>query len=210
MIGALLRYTPPNKSFERTARQLASHQSCAVSLRLCAAGGQPLNSSVGHLTVAMKGLLTIVFVLACLSPAFSGQTGDNHFVEQPLSNAIDHSQEKFGGRRDYLIDGRQVKSKSKVLYTGDTRAVDSKKKRFLELWLEARQLSPKTLDLLLQEVRFREGDKDYWLPVRKKVLGDMSVKLKNGDAVTIHTILAGGVVSGDSVEWVFIVGDFSP
>jgi hypothetical protein len=158
----------------------------------------------------MKLLLRIVFVLACLSSAFSGQTSDSSYVEQPLSNAIDHSLEKFEGRRDYLFDGRQVKSKSKVVYTGDTRAVDSKKKRFLELWLETRRLSPKTLDLLLQEVRFREGDKDYWLPVRKKVLGDISAKLKNGDAVTIHTILAGGVVSGDSVEWVFIVGDCSP
>ncbi len=35
-----------NKSFERTARQLAFHQSCVVSLRLRVAGGQPLNSSV--------------------------------------------------------------------------------------------------------------------------------------------------------------------
>jgi len=31
---------------ERTARQLASYQRCVVSLRLCVAGGQPLNSSV--------------------------------------------------------------------------------------------------------------------------------------------------------------------
>jgi len=37
---------PPNKSFERTARQLAYHQHCAVSLRLSLWSGQPLNSSV--------------------------------------------------------------------------------------------------------------------------------------------------------------------
>jgi hypothetical protein len=40
---------PPNKSLERTARQLVSHQSCAVSLRLLVAGRQPLNSSVSCL-----------------------------------------------------------------------------------------------------------------------------------------------------------------
>jgi len=43
-------YAPPNKSFERTARQRTSHQSCAVSLRQSLAGGQPLNSGVGLLT----------------------------------------------------------------------------------------------------------------------------------------------------------------
>jgi hypothetical protein len=42
-----------NKSFERTARQLASHQSCVVSFRQSLAGGQPLNSSVGRLMAAL-------------------------------------------------------------------------------------------------------------------------------------------------------------
>jgi len=32
---------PPNKSFERTARQFASHQHCVVSLRRSSAGEQP-------------------------------------------------------------------------------------------------------------------------------------------------------------------------
>jgi hypothetical protein len=36
----------PNKSFERTARQLAFHQPCMVSFGLSLSGGQPLNSSV--------------------------------------------------------------------------------------------------------------------------------------------------------------------
>ena len=39
-------YDAPNKSLERTARQLACHQRHVVSLRLRLAGGQPLNSSV--------------------------------------------------------------------------------------------------------------------------------------------------------------------
>jgi uncharacterized protein YndB with AHSA1/START domain len=37
---------PPNKSFERTARQLASYQRRMISLGLCLAGLQPLNSGV--------------------------------------------------------------------------------------------------------------------------------------------------------------------
>ena len=46
--------TPPNKSFERTARQRASHQSCVVRSRLSLAGGQPLNSGIRHLALISR------------------------------------------------------------------------------------------------------------------------------------------------------------
>ncbi len=42
----LLIKAQSNKSFERTARQLASHQCCVVLSALRVAGGQPLNSGV--------------------------------------------------------------------------------------------------------------------------------------------------------------------
>jgi hypothetical protein len=45
----------PNESFERTARQLAFHQSCVVSFGLCVAGGQPLNSGVCAVHVVLLG-----------------------------------------------------------------------------------------------------------------------------------------------------------
>jgi len=59
------------------------------------------------------------------------------------------------------------------------------------------------------EARFREGDKDYWLPIRKKIADDMATQLKKGDEVVIHTILAGGISEATSVDWVFVVGEFS-
>ena len=52
--GVFSLKTQPNKSLERTARQRASHQGCIISLRLCVAGGQPLNSSVGRLRFIKK------------------------------------------------------------------------------------------------------------------------------------------------------------
>ena len=60
-----------------------------------------------------------------------------------------------------------------------------------------------------QETRFREGDKDYWLPIRKKISDEMAEQLEKSDEVVIHTILAGGVPQANSIEWVFVVGEFS-
>jgi hypothetical protein len=81
--------------------------------------------------------------------------------------------------------------------------------RFLEHWLESIGLPSQVIGLLQHEARFREGDKDYWLPVRKKTLDDMAGRVKKGNEIVIHTILAGGVPQANSVEWVFIVGEFS-
>lgn len=55
----MFRKAPPNKSFERTARQLASHQSCVVSFRLLVAGGQPLNSSVRGFTFVQRSIYVV-------------------------------------------------------------------------------------------------------------------------------------------------------
>ena len=131
------------------------------------------------------------------------------YISQPLAAAIDKNLEDSGKNSEFLIDSRQVKSKSKVIYTGEVRKAGEKKIRFLKLWLESRGLPMNVIGLLQQEMRFREGGKDYWLPVRQKILEDMAGQVKKGDEIVIHTILAGGMPQADSVEWVFIVGDFS-
>ena len=62
----------PNKSFEWTARQLASYQPCVVSLRRSLAGGQPLNSSVGRKVEGRINMKTIKYIyLYSLAIAFA-------------------------------------------------------------------------------------------------------------------------------------------
>jgi hypothetical protein len=96
-----------------------------------------------------------------------------------------------------------------VIFTGERRAVSEEKKQFLQAWLVNRSLPAATVDLLLEEMRFREGKNDYWMPVRKKMLDAMIKELKSGDEITIHTILAGGISQAGSTEWIFIVGEFA-
>jgi len=136
-------------------------------------------------------------------------SGGSAYINQPLAVAIDKGLKGTGKKDDFLIDVRQVKSKSKVVYTGEVRETGEKKMRFLKFWAESRGIPPGVLELLKQEARFREGDKDYWLPIRKKIADDMAEQLKKGDEVVIHSILAGGMPEADSAEWVFVVGEFS-
>jgi molybdopterin converting factor small subunit len=131
------------------------------------------------------------------------------YINQSLAAAIDKDLTSSGKRDGFLIDARQVKTKSKVIYTGEIREASDKKMRFLKTWAESQSHPLGILQLLNQEARFREGDKDYWLPIRKKIADDMAAQLKKGDEVIIHTILAGGIPEANLIEWVFIVGEFS-
>ncbi|HEX9959370.1 MAG TPA: hypothetical protein VGB00_00390, partial [Pyrinomonadaceae bacterium] len=128
---------------------------------------------------------------------------------QPLAAAIDKNLEKSSSKIDFLIDSRQVKSKSGVTYTGEVRAVSDRKRLFLERWLEKINAPAPVVELLLQEARFRDGDKDYWLPVRKSILDEMKRQYKKGDSVEIHTILAGAMPQADAFDWIFVVGEFT-
>ncbi|HLM03524.1 MAG TPA: hypothetical protein VK400_20890 [Pyrinomonadaceae bacterium] len=131
------------------------------------------------------------------------------YRRQPLVAAIDKNLEKSSGKIDFLIDSRQVKSKSKVTYTGEIRAVSDRKRLFLERWLEKIDAPAPVVELFLQEARFRDGDKDYWLPVRKSILDEMKRRYQKGDGVEIHTILAGAIPQADAFDWIFIVGEFT-
>lgn len=131
------------------------------------------------------------------------------YTEQPLSDAVDKNLKVSGKKDEFLVDSRQVKSKSKVVFTGEIREAGEKKMRFLKAWAESQDYPLGILQLLTQEAHFREGDKDYWLPIRRKIADDMAAQLKKGDEVTIHTILAGGIPEISSIDWVFIVGEFS-
>lgn len=131
------------------------------------------------------------------------------YISQSLAAAVHKDLLNSGGKDEFLIDARQVKSKSKVIYTGEVREVGENKMRFLKSWAESQGHPLGILRLLQQEARFREGDKDYWLPIRKKIAEDMAQQLKKDDEVIIHTILAGGIPEANFIEWVFIVGEFS-
>ena len=131
------------------------------------------------------------------------------YKTQSLAAAIDKKLEYSGDRVDFLIDSRQVKSKSKVIYTGEVRKASEKKILFLKRWAEKIGAPSGVVELMTQEARFREAEKDYWSPVRKSILEEMQQRLKKGESVEIHTILAGGIPQTDSFEWVFIVGEFT-
>lgn len=127
----------------------------------------------------------------------------------PSLSAATEGVEANSSGGDVWIDPRQVRSRAKVVFTGDVRPTGEARTTFIKAWLVSRALAPETINSLSQEVRLREDDKEYWSPVRKTILDRMKKELKPGEEISVLTILAGSISAGQNRDWVFIVGEFS-
>ena len=126
-----------------------------------------------------------------------------------LSETIDKNIKASDNKNGFVIDSRQLKNKAQVIFTGDVRKSDDKRFEFIQYWLETINLPSGAANLMANEMRFTQDGKDFWMPVRKSILDEMQAKFKKGDSVEIHTILAGGTVAENSIDWIFMVGEFT-
>jgi hypothetical protein len=131
------------------------------------------------------------------------------FVPQLLEKAIDRKMEGPGRILDIWFDPRQVRTKANLIYTGDVRPVSDKRQRLLDLWFENYGFPQSATALMREEARFLDADKEYWIPVRKTTLDEIRRTVKKGGPIALNTILAGGIRSGDTIDWLFLAGEIS-
>jgi len=132
------------------------------------------------------------------------------FTSQPLDKAIDRSMETKGKILDIWFDARQVKSKTRLTFTGDIRPVSESRKPLLEIWFEKNGFPEGASSLMRNEARFLDGDKEYWIAVRNTTLDAIIKNVTKGDSILLNTILAGGIRSADQIDWFFLAGEYMP
>lgn len=128
--------------------------------------------------------------------------------DQPLSGAIDKDF-KIPAGAEFALDPRQVKSLSRLVYTGEVRATSEKRLALIDEWAKSVGGGAGVMRSLSREALFREGDKEYWIPVISSLLADMQEQLVKGDTVIVNTMLLGGVRGESGIEWIFGAGTFS-
>ena len=160
-----------------------------------------------------------------LKPTISGALSDNirwifaveefqkprssEFVLRSLESAIDRSLEEPGKISGVWLDPRQMKSKTKVTFTGESRDVSGYRVTLRDLWFEKNGFAGSASSLMSKEVRFVDNGKEYWIPIRNTMLGEITQKFKKGDTIYINSILVGGINTGGKVDWLFLAGAYS-
>jgi hypothetical protein len=158
-----------------------------------------------------KVLLSISWVLLMLAPALAqAQDGWDKYQSRTLGQIIkQHSAAVDDKARIHLLFTADVfPSRVKVTYTGELRSISSVRKEFIANWAKTRKVGEELVDLFQEELLFREGTTEYWLPVQKQVVPYFKQELKIGDQVELYLIWIGARREFGVADWIFLVNEF--
>ena len=110
---------------------------------------------------------------------------------------------------EFALNNSAVTSRVKLTYMGEKRAVPVSKRRLLEGMAGSYALDPASMRGLVEEVLFKEGDQEYWIPTKKKIISVLEERLNTGDEVTLYIDLVGAYRTKGKWEWVFAVNEIA-
>jgi hypothetical protein len=84
----------------------------------------------------------------------------------------------------------------------------------LRKWEKMMKRPVSVVELFQTEVLFREGNKEYWLPVQKPLIDALKKEVKFGQAINAYVIFMGGAKLGGAKlenrwEWLFAMNEFN-
>lgn len=82
--------------------------------------------------------------------------------------------------------------RSRVVYSGQSRPVQDDSRRLITAWAQTLK-QPRVLDLFTREVKVREGDAEYWLPVQRILVRPMTSELRAQEEIEVFVIYVGQV-----------------
>ena len=109
-----------------------------------------------------------------------------------------------------IARGKILPSVVRATYTGKSRPIDEKRRKFIELWAGSYfSQSPGYAANYESEFLFKEGADEYWLPVQKQVASHFPKELQQDDAIDLYLIRPGGISDkGKPTDWIFLVEEF--
>jgi len=103
-----------------------------------------------------------------------------------------------------------ISFRMKATYLAEEREIDRSKLLFL-VSLEKMFARPKFAHLYNKEILFREGLKEYWLPMQEAVLEIVRSPergLTPGEEVVLYVIWPGCNIQGQEISWFFYVTEY--
>lgn len=116
---------------------------------------------------------------------------------------------KPAGKTD-LISADLFHSKVRISFVGTSRPISKTHQELMTHWSKSLGFSQDTINLYEKEFLFKDCDKEYWIPVQKKVSEFFPKELKPGDMVTLFVIHVGGRKESAAKEfdWLFLSTEF--
>ena len=159
-------------------------------------------------------ILALILLLGSTNIAWAQSTWDRY---QPgtLSAIIKVQDstiraEAAGDRNpSFHFTGDQFPTRARVIYRGESRPVDSIRLEVVRRWGLAFHRDSSIANDFHREYLFQEGQESLWLLVQDTVASFFARELKPGQRVTLYVMWVGAYYHERTIEWAFIVNEFS-
>ena len=157
----------------------------------------------------MNKSLAVLFVLAFSTFTISAQ--------EPLTNYIDRTIAQIAELNRSAVDARLRKvklqdetelagndplySKVTLQFLGAARPVSDGRKKLIANWGKSLKIDKKTTDLYVNELKFAEGEKEYWLGIPNTLIPMIAGKIKKGESVSLYVSYTGAFKPKDQKDY---------
>ena len=102
-------------------------------------------------------------------------------------------------------------SRVRVEFTGQQRAVSQEHQDLIKTWSKLQKIGKKVTSLYENEFLFKEGAREYWIPVQKQVEEALLKDVKANDMITLFVVHVGGskAAMAKDYEWLFLSTEFA-
>lgn len=97
-------------------------------------------------------------------------------------------------------------SRVRVEFTGERRAVAPSRLELIKTWGKRQNISKKNTSLYENKFLFKEGDRQFWIPVEKKLEEALLKDIEANDMITLFVIHVGGrkAAMANDYDWLFL------
>lgn len=97
-------------------------------------------------------------------------------------------------------------SRARVQFSGSSRPISSDHKDLIKTWEKLQNVDRKLTSLYENEFLFKECDKEYWIPMQKKVSESLLKEARANDTITLFVVHIGGRKAAMTKEydWLFL------
>ena len=110
--------------------------------------------------------------------------------------------------KEILLTANSFPSTVTLVYRGESRPIPSQHKTLVQYWATMLKRPEDLADVFGTEMLFKEGDKEYWIPVQKPLLPYLPKEIKVGETFVAYVGWVGCIKNDDQWDWLFIMNEF--
>jgi len=143
-------------------------------------------------------------------------TSWDSYVPRTLESIIENNQplaaeleaDSPSSKNLVLLTANSFQSKVKLVFLGQSRQLTAEHSKLLGYWGKMLKINDDLGTVFATEMLFREGTKDYWIPVQKPLLNFLPQEVKPGESFTGYIVWIGSMKTGGQWDSLFAMNGF--